>query len=146
MLTLRFSKSQLGPIVDVRIEPSADASAQISAAGRTAQVPIAVRMLIDTGAEQTAIDEDKISHWGLFYVSAGFVATMAGSKPVRSYDLQIQLSAPGAASPWLVGPVVVMARPLAFEGRPYAGVIGRDVLDRAVFTYNGPKHYCTIEV
>lgn len=146
MLTLRFPRSQLGPIVDVQIEPSTEAAAQISASGRAAPTPLALRMLIDTGAEQTAIDEDKISHWGLFYVSAGFVATMAGSKPVRSYDLQIQLTTPGAVRPWLVGPVIVMARPLAFEGRPYAGVIGREVLDRAVFTYNGPGHHCTLEI
>lgn len=145
MLALRFPKSTLGAIVNVTVDPSADAAA---AAGPSASGSIAVKMLLDTGAEQTALDESRIAQWGLFYVSAGFVNTMTGTKPVRLYELQLKLRAPDAPDSddsWTVGPLVVMARP-SFEGRPYAGVIGRDVLDRAVFTYDGPAHRCTIEI
>ncbi len=145
MLTLQFPKSTLGPIVDVTIEPSSEA---VAATGRPAPAAVKVRMLLDTGAEQTLLDEDQIAGWGLVYVSMAFIAGVTGTKPARKYDLNLRLSAPDAGSSkdcWPVGSVTVTSRP-SFDGLPYVGLIGRDILDRAVFTYDGPGHRCTIEV
>jgi hypothetical protein len=142
VLALRFPKSTLGAIVDVTIQPSADA---VAATGRPAPAPIKVKMLLDTGADQTALDEGQITQWGLIYVSMAFIGTMNGTRPARSYELQLQLSAPGAKEAWAVGPLIVMSRP-SFAGLPYVGLIGRDILDRVVFTYDGPAHRCAIEV
>jgi hypothetical protein len=144
VLTLQFSKSQLGPIVDVSIERVSCASGEASSSPVGDQMPIALKMLIDTGAEQTAIDEAAIDEWGLVYVGMSFVRTMTGTRPVRNYELNLRLTSSNPTGSWHVGSVVVMATRGSFEGVPYRGLIGRDILDRVVFTYNGPAHLCTI--
>lgn len=145
MPVLTFPKSSLGAIVDATLAPSDGALQLLSQAGRLQPAPTQIKLLIDTGGESTAIDETLIDPWGLPYVSAGFVETMAGSKPVRYYDLSLRFTAADGREVWTFEPIVIMARRSPFQGMPYSGLIGRDILDRVVFTYDGRAHRCSID-
>jgi hypothetical protein len=142
---LTFPKSSLGAIVDATLAPSDGALQLLSQAGRPQPTPTQIKFLIDTGGESTAIDEALIDKWGLPYVKAGFVATMTGSKPVRYYDLRLRFAAANGQEVCTFEPIVIMARRSPFEGMPYSGLIGRDILDRVVFTYDGRGHRCSID-
>jgi len=144
MPVLNFAKSQLGPIVDVMVSPGREATAQIVAGGQSHPVPQTVKMLVDTGAETSALDENIIEQWQISYVRAGWARTMTSTKPVRMYDLALSLKGQQGQPSWDVGSLVVTARREPFEGMPYSGLIGRDLLDRAVFVFNGPGHHCTL--
>lgn len=144
MPVLTFPKSQLGPILDVTIAPGREAMKQISAAGQPRPSPQTVKMLVDTGADKSALDENLIEQWGIPYVQAGWAKTMAGTKPVRMYELALSLKGQAAHPTWDVESLVITARREPFQGMPYSGLIGRDLLDRAVFVFNGPEHHCTL--
>ncbi len=143
MPSLQFSKSTLGAIIDVLVVPSALGTEQLRLAGRAPPAPLRIKMLVDTGAERTAIDEASLDAWTLPYVSLGWARTLVGIKPIRSYELDITLSA--QSSFWKVEALEVMARREPFVGSPYHGLVGRDILDQALFTYDGPKHRCSLE-
>ncbi|UXH78360.1 retroviral-like aspartic protease family protein [Roseateles amylovorans] len=145
MPVLTFSKSQLGPIVDVLIAPGREAAQRLPATGGTAPpLPQPIKMLVDTGAETSALDEALIEPWGIPYVRAGWARTMNGTKPVRMYELALSIRGQAGQPSWNVDSLVVTARQEPFVGAPYAGLIGRDLLDRAVFLFNGPGHQCTL--
>ncbi|HWZ72392.1 MAG TPA: hypothetical protein VN326_13080 [Casimicrobiaceae bacterium] len=100
-------------------------------------------MLLDTGAEQTVLDEALLIGWGLLYTSAGWATTMNATKPVRSYEVILKLGDPEVGC-LTFDPLTVMARSDPFVGARYSGLLGRDVLDLCYFVYDGPGHTCIL--
>lgn len=91
------------------------------------------------------LDEDLVTSWGLVYTSAGWAATIVGTKPIRSYEVCLALGDFNAGQVLTIDPLTVGARPAPFSGAPYRGLLGRDVLDRCRFAYDGPGHTFTVE-
>lgn len=143
MLSLVFPKSQLGPIIDTTVAPSPAGANHLKTAGLQLPLPRQLKMLVDSGAETTVIDEDIATSFSLPYVGAAWARTMNGVRPARKYELTLTLFGSNSVS-WTSPPVHVMARRDAFVGAPYAGLIGRDVLDLGLFILNGPAHHCTL--
>lgn len=144
MPVLTFAKSQLGPILEVTIAPGRDAMYQLDVGSKPRPQPQTVKMLVDTGAQGSALDENLVEPWAIPYVRAGWAKTMAGTTPVRMYELALSLKGQAGQPTWDVDSLVITARREPFQGVPYAGLIGRDLLDRAVMIYNGPGHQCTL--
>jgi hypothetical protein len=144
MPELKFPRSTLGPIVHVTISPSTRSTTPTSQISSASSYSQSVPMLVDTGAERTLIDEALIDVWGLVYVSASWVTTINGTKPVRSFEISLSLGASAPASQLCLDPLIVMARRSPFQGMPFRGLLGRDVLSRCVFVYNGPNHECSL--
>lgn len=140
MPSIAFPKSQLGPIVDVSITPSKGSATEMAAAQRPILGAHSLKMLVDTGSDMTAVEETALDQMGLFYVRAVWVRTMNGTKPGRAYE--IDLSIGGSHK---IEALQVVGRREAFEGTPYSGLLGRDVLDQSRFVYDGPAHKCALE-
>jgi hypothetical protein len=105
--------------------------------------PKQFKMLVDTGADTSVLDEDAAVAFGLPYVRGGWARTINGVRPAQRYEFVLTLFGQNGVA-WTSGPIRVMARRDAFVGAPYAGLIGRDVLDGALFIYNAPAHHCTL--
>ncbi len=101
-------------------------------------------MLIDTGADRTVLEEDLIAGWGLLYSSAGWASTINGKKPIKSFEVRLTLGQTGTSQCLVLDPLTVSARKSRFEGVPYHGLLGQDVLKRCFLTYNGPGHECML--
>ena len=84
MPVLRFAKSSLGAIVDVSLQPSSRLRAAYGNA-RSAPNALSLKMLIDTGAESSAVDLDLVSPWNL--QPASFVVLQSsGGVTRRAFD------------------------------------------------------------
>lgn len=144
MPTLTFTKSQLGPIVDVTVKPSPAGFAQLKKAGFGIPQPINLKMLVDTGSDTCALEEEIATSFHLPYVSAAFAMSFGKSTPIRRYEFSLTLTGANGES-WESPPLIVAARTSPFTDWPYRGLIGRDVLDQCVFTCDGPRSLCRLE-
>jgi hypothetical protein len=144
MQEFKFPRSTLGPIVNVTISTCEPYGTAAKAGPSSLFHSHSLLMLVDTGSERTVIDETLIDGWGLVYVSAGWAATINGTKPIRSFELAVSLGAPEPAAKLSFARLTVMARRDPFQGAPYRGLLGRDVLNSTVFVCDGPGHACSI--
>jgi hypothetical protein len=142
MPILTFAKSALGAVVDVRLLPS---HAQLTAQAGVVATPADFKMLIDSGAEHTAVDESKIVPWNLYPATFYLSQTLGSRNTVQVYELAITILGQNGHFAWAIDALRVTARTNSpFTGLPYEGVIGRDVLDRGLFVYDGISSRCTI--
>jgi hypothetical protein len=141
---LTFPKSTLGPVIDIVANPSLKGLEELAKLGRAAPKPTHFKMLIDTGADRSALSEDLVTHMGLAYTGFGWTQTMNATAPVHRYEVILTLFDHQKKESWTSQPIKVNARRRAFDGVPYSGVIGRDILDQALFVCNGPAHQCAL--
>ncbi len=144
MPVLTFSKSQLGPILEVSVWPGAEALKQLKLAGQPVPQPTQLKMLVDSGSEGSVVDESLIRPWNTPYVSLAWAATITGRKPIQQYEVALSIRGQAGQTAWDIPSLLVCSRQSPFTGMPYQGLIGRDILDRAVFVFNGPAHHCTL--
>ena len=136
MPSLKRSSDNLtrsGPLLGIRIEPILNVQEQLRAAGQ--KIPSAnITGMIDTGASGTLIE-------GEYFQAIG----------VESYDL-VRLHTASTTVPLTRGRYrvrVVFSDAIAFEvdavdgsltGQNIESLIGRDILEQIVFTYDGPNN------
>ena len=124
-----------GPLVDVMLEPSVPRQQARQARQRPLPTPIAVRMLIDTGANHTCIADWIVSTLSLVVVAQSHIRTATTTSALcNKYDVSISL--PGDTGALTVPRLAVLAVNLG--GSTVDGLIGRDVLSRCRFHYDGP--------
>jgi hypothetical protein len=142
MPVLTLHKPAAGPIIHAVFQPSSADAAVLTQRGFS--VPsVKVDLLVDTGADQTILDEDLIRSWQLHYAVAS-ARSSGRSMPIRLYELQVQLTGKHQVPCWHIDPLEVAARPGKFSSNTYRGLLGRDVLDRALFVYPGMSKECTL--
>ena len=128
-----------GPTLDIRIEPVLGVQELLLAAGQ--EIPfVSIRGMVDTGASGTLIENE-------FFQSLG----------IESYDL-VRLHTASTTAPLTRGKYrvrVVLSDSIAFEidavdgslaGQNIQCLIGRDVLEYVVFTYDGPNSRFSISL
>lgn len=121
-----------GPTVEVRVEPILDAQRLMRADGD--EVPsILIRALVDTGASGTLVQTSVIKRLGLEWIGTVLLTTPSTTKPLERYEYRVR---------------VVLSESIAFEtdvveaplvGQKVQCLIGRDILEYVVFTYDGPN-------
>jgi predicted aspartyl protease len=92
--------------------------------------PIDLRALVDTGASVTCVHKDVIDRLGLQPTGAASVSTPSGTHSIAQYDVGMRLD---GADDELTIPVLAISLPTDI-----GALIGRDVLDRFRFIYDGP--------
>ena len=129
--------------MDVKLQPSAAQRRAIPSAAGWGLV--AFKMLIDTGADHTAVDVAKIAPWNLYPATFYLSQSMGSLNTVQVFELAISIFGSTGQLEWNIDPLLVTARTGSpFDGLPYHGVIGRDVLDQGLLVYNGASSHCTL--
>lgn len=149
MPRLTFNVAPGGPpLVDVTLEPSLSLKQWLAQNGHRPAIPITLSMLVDTGSDVTIVTGGRIAMWGVPPGSGHKLRTVAGVITVPAVEIDVVFFDARGQQAASVGRVLVGAAPgRPWAGRPYQGVIGRDVLDRMqLFTYGGSPRICAVDV
>jgi hypothetical protein len=103
---------------------------------------VPIRALVDTGASCTCVDEEILKQLGLSATNYIPVLTPStGTTPHQAPQYDAMLAIPG------MPPLVFGALPITaadFRLQTIQALIGRDVLSRCLFQYNGSSGFFTI--
>lgn len=127
-----------GPILDITVEPVLEVQELLRQ--RNQPVPtVRLTALVDTGASGTTIQSSVMEPLGLISIGTAFASTPSTTEPVPCPEYRVRL---------------VLAEGIAFEtdvaGVPLGGLnvrclIGRDILERIILSYNGPGNRFTLK-
>jgi hypothetical protein len=132
-----------GALVDVLIGLSAAALRTIRNQGKPVPPPVATRALLDPGAEVSCADSQALAH----IIAAGIrpvryffanAPALGGVTPTAEYTVSLILIHPSnnPRANLILPNQSVLEQPLGTLG--YQILVGRDVLARCLFFYNGP--------
>jgi len=133
-----------GAIAEVLIGVSHMRAMALRAIQQAVPEPVRVRLLVDTGATSTNVSQGLLSSLGL--VSTGSVpvhTASSGTATVNCDEFDVSLFFPDAQpGGWGFASVpIIECSPL--QG-PIDGLLGRDILDRSILTYNPFSNLVTI--
>ncbi|MDA8079985.1 MAG: aspartyl protease family protein [Nitrospiraceae bacterium] len=136
--TLQLTQ-QSGPILTVVFSVSAERHEALTKAGAVIPKPVPIRALLDTGASSTCVDPSVFKSLSLTPTgTVQMVTPSTGKDPVDvdQYDVGIIIPGVSPDTPPFVLPILpVCCTDLAMQG--IHALIGRDVLEHCVLTYNG---------
>jgi hypothetical protein len=102
--------------------------------------------LLDTGASITSVDTTLVAPLGLAPTGSVLVHTPSTGQTPQSFNqYDVMLIIPGQTTqhaPWVIEAMPVMESD--FSAQNIQGLIGRDVLARAVLIHNGPASQFTL--
>ena len=138
MPSFTFSLAEDGPILELSIAVGRARRYVLTRFGLPVPEPIRVRALIDTGATFSCLDVSVFNR--LDISSKGTVpvltpTTGATNQLLNRYDVNLELFSAPNQRLFLFEDFPVLEAPLAAQG--IQGLIGRDVLSRCVFIYDG---------
>jgi hypothetical protein len=126
-----------GPILYVKVMQSPQRVAFLKKVGRHYAPPVAARSIIDTGAAGTALDRTLITALGLEHCGVVSIHTPStGSAYVQRNQFDASLVLGDEQPDPLILTLPVIECDFASEG--FLALIGRDVLNRCQFHYDGP--------
>lgn len=137
-----------GAIVDILVGVSARGVLVLRQSGQPIPQPVPMRADLDTGSFSTCIDAQLLSPLGLQPLGRRALSTAstgAGLLVCDEYKVSLTIVHPSgnAALNRTLALVTVTDLPLAQTGIP--ALIGRDLLDRWVFLYDGPGGRFTLD-
>ena len=128
-----------GPTLNVQVQPVLAAQEVMRADGE--EIPsVSIEALIDTGASGTLIQTSVITTLELDWIGTTLWTTPSTTAPLIRYEYRVR---------------IVLSKTIAFEtdivegpliGQGVRGLIGRDILEEVVFTYDGPRNQFTINL
>lgn len=98
--------------------------------------------VIDTGADTSMVNDQHMRSLGVPPRGSRRVLTSAGEALCDTFDVELRIESRGEP-PFLLPAIEILARPLL--NLSIDGMLGRDVLDRLVFTLDGPQQRFTLE-
>ena len=133
-----------GPIINVQIGVSAQRRAALAAANVAIPSHQIARLLIDTGASMTSVDQTILA--ALQLQPTGSVqmhtpSTGSNSIPVPTFDVELHFTG-FAASAHTFSTMGVLG--CDFSGQNIDGLFGRDALKQATLFYSGPDDSWTM--
>jgi hypothetical protein len=135
-LTAQFSGD--GPFIDLLVGVSQPRQQALAKSKLPIAAPVRVRGLIDTGASCTCIDPEVIQQLGLVATGTTSIITPSTGDQAHTclqYDVSLFLSHPELAYRFAALPVIESR--LKHQG--IMALIGRDVLCRCLFVYDGRR-------
>lgn len=126
-----------GAYIPIRIMQSPELVQALGAAGLSPATPTTILALLDTGASISALDPLLIRQLGLQERGLTHIHTPSTGPAVascREFDAMISLGA-SEAEPLVLTISVIEAE---FASQGFLGLIGRDILNAGVLTYDGP--------
>ena len=136
-----------GPLVTAIAAASQARVAALTAAGQPVPNAVPMRALIDTGASCTCIDPSVLTSLQLAPTGTVTLNTPStGSQPHVAYQYDISLVIPGPSAghaPLVFQNLAVCCTEL-LVAQGFHALIGRDVLQHCVMTYNGSAGFFTL--
>lgn len=127
-----------GPIIHVAISLSAPRRNALIAAGQNVPIAINARLLIDTGASMTSIDQRFVTTLQLQptgSINMHTPSTGAASVAVSSYDVELHFNGFAGATHTFQSMGVIGCD---FSGQGIDGLFGRDAMKQSRLFYSGP--------
>lgn len=129
-----------GPIIHVQVAISAPRKGALIAAGQPVPAAMIERLLIDTGASMTSIDDRFVE--GLSLQATGSInihTPSAGraSVPVFKYDVELHFVGFGGGAHMFPSMGVIGCD---FSRQSIDGLLGRDALKQSRLLYSGPDN------
>jgi hypothetical protein len=135
-----------GPILQALVSVSQPRAAALAAAGQPVPRAIPIRALVDTGASCTCVDPSVLT--GLSLTPTGKVSLTTpstGATPHDADQYDIGLIIPAATgTPPLVLQTIPAVSSYLIAAQGFHALIGRDILDRCLFVYNGDVRLFTL--
>jgi hypothetical protein len=131
--------SRLGPLLPVNVQVPTTLASHLSQSGQPVPPPVSGQALIDTGASISAVDGTVIQSLGVQPVGVVKVNTPSGSAYQNQYPVQFVF--PGTNLPSIQGTHAIGS---VLKSQGILALIGRDILSRFVFIYNGTSGFITL--
>lgn len=129
----------VGPVIQVSLTIEDNAGKGLMSQGKALPTPVTGVGLIDTGATGTCIDDDVAKKLGLPVIDVGKMSSATHpDEPCNIYPVKIQLPT------FAVNVTRAMGAKLASIG--LVALIGRDILEKCTFYYNGPSGQITLSI
>lgn len=144
MPTLILPITNDGSIVEALVGPSHQRTMALLALKQPVPPPVRVRLLVDTGATSTSISQGLLVSLNL--VTTGTVQLHTASSagiPLECEQYDVSLVFPDALPGGWGFATVPIVECLPLDG-PIDGLLGRDLLDRSILTYNPFANIVTI--
>jgi aspartyl protease len=101
--------------------------------------------LVDTGADCTTVDPSVVRALNLQPTgSVSIITPSTGSTPYQTDEYDVGLYLPGPTAPALVFPTIPVITAHLWHAQGFHALIGRDILDRCLFVYNGDMQLFTL--
>jgi hypothetical protein len=127
-----------GPIIDVTIWLSIPRRHALSLAGLPAPSPMIARLLIDTGASMTSLDDRFFQGLGLQPTGSVAMHTPStGSTAVSVFTYDVEMSFAGYTGSNYSFPTMGVVG-CDFSGQTFDGLFGRDALNYSRLIFSGP--------
>jgi len=130
-----YMLQKFGPVLDAIVSPAKQRLDVLGEDRPAISAPISGLAIIDTGASGTSVDASVCEKLGIKPTARRKIAHAGGSDIRSCYPIQI--SFPGSPLPAIIVPRA-MSADLQFGKTPYILLLGRDLLIRLRFVYNGP--------
>jgi predicted aspartyl protease len=104
-----------------------------------------IRALVDTGASGTCIDPMVFQALGLQPTgTTPMITASTGQTPVDAETYDVSITVPNGPNQPLVIPNMAVSASQLFMAQGFHALLGRDILQRCVLTYNGSMQFFTL--
>jgi len=129
-----------GPIMPIQIVPSAKVVEMVMAAGKPRPEPVKANVLVDTGASHSCVRKDLLAPLGLAPIGTGTISTASDQKcEVLIYRIRFIFLNGQMSHETSVNEVPELSGDLD-------GLLGRDILNKAMFVYDGLRKQFTLAI
>jgi len=136
-----------GPILNIVFNVSEARAQALKNAGLSIPDDIIVKGMVDTGTSNTCVDPTVIK--ALEIPASGEIKILTpstGSNPVSAnqYDIALRIFGPSTHEPPYRTPNLAVVESELFKAQGFHALIGRDVLSKCIFSYNGAAKLYTL--
>ncbi len=126
-----------GPVLSVEISIPTPLVEVYTKENKQIPSPVSGLALIDTGATNTCVDDDVISQLGVAPIGRREIHNSGGKQEVNIYPAHFRFPAIQNFEIDFTATIGVNIQAQKVSGQSIIALIGRDVLARCVFVYNG---------
>jgi predicted aspartyl protease len=140
-----LSLTQEAPIVVMFVAVSGAKAQALTAANQTIPAAQNICALVDTGASHTCVDPMVFTSLGLQPTgSTSMLTPSTGATPINADTYDVGIVIPNGTQQGLVIANMPVSASELYQAQGFHALIGRDILERCVLTYNGAMAMFTL--
>lgn len=135
-----------GPLLEGEIDIPSALVDYLTQARKRIPKPIKGWILIDTGATRTAVDERTIKKLKISSVGTTPVTTARGKKTCGLYPCKLHFTSAAIRDIEVTRATGVNLARQSVANKPIIALLGRDILSKVIFVYNGPGSHFSFSI